>query len=162
MNKYLFSALLAALLLTGCQPTASSANTPRILAVESFIADITRQVAGDRVQVDTLIPLGVDPHSFELTPADVSKIAQTDVLIINGAGFESWLNETLTSSDSKAVVINSSNGLNPRKPTALEIQDEDHTEGDPHFWLDPTLAIRYTENIRDGLIKFDPQSIRIF
>jgi ABC-type Zn uptake system ZnuABC Zn-binding protein ZnuA len=167
MKKILFPFIIIVSLFAGCTSTPTPAKGSgnkkiQVLAVESFIADMTKQVAGDRLQVDTLIPLGVDPHSFELTPADVTKIASTKVLVINGLGFESWLETTLKNSGSQAQVVDCSSGLTPRKLTAMEIDDGDHPEGDPHFWLDPTKAIHYVENIRDGLIKADPDGKDIY
>jgi ABC-type Zn uptake system ZnuABC Zn-binding protein ZnuA len=148
--------LVMAWILSACQPAAAPAPGMKIMAVESFLADMAQQVAGNRLQVETLIPLGVDPHSFEVTPKDVAAISQTDVLIVNGFGLESWLQETIQNSGSKAVVVEAAKGLTPRNPTSLEILDPDHTEGDPHFWLDPMMAVAYVENIRDGLIQADP------
>jgi ABC-type Zn uptake system ZnuABC Zn-binding protein ZnuA len=75
---------------TGSQAEAESASL-RVLAANSFLADIAQNVAGDRVKVESLIPIGLDPHAFEPTPQDVAKIADSQVLIINGAGFEEWL-----------------------------------------------------------------------
>ena len=66
-----------------------------MLAVETFLADIAQNVAGDRLKVDALIPIGVDPHAFEPTPQDVTRIAKSQVLIANGAGFEGWLKKVL-------------------------------------------------------------------
>jgi ABC-type Zn uptake system ZnuABC Zn-binding protein ZnuA len=143
-------------ILSACQPAAAPVQGIKIMAVESFLADMTQQVAGNRLQVETLIPLGVDPHSFEVTPKDVAAISQTNVLIVNGFGLESWLQETIQNSGSKSVVVEAAKGLKPRNPTSLEILDQDHTEGDPHFWLDPLMAVSYVENIRDGLIQADP------
>jgi ABC-type Zn uptake system ZnuABC Zn-binding protein ZnuA len=163
MNKRLFTFLILLSLLAGCTSTPAPTGGPiHILAVESFIADMAKHVAGDRLQVDTLIPLGVDPHSFELTPEDVTKIASTKVLIINGTGFESWLESTLKNSGSQALVVDCSKGLTTRKLTALEVDDGDHPEGDPHFWLDPTKAVHYVENIRDGLIQVDPDGKDVY
>jgi manganese/iron transport system substrate-binding protein len=69
---------------------------PKVLAAESFLADFVQAVAGDRLQVDTLVPLGVDPHSFQPTPADGAKVAQAQVMVVNGAGSRlSWGNSWL-------------------------------------------------------------------
>lgn len=125
------------------QPDENSgnANLPEVLAVESFLADITKNIVGTRLEVETLMPLGMDPHSFEPTPGDVVKIAESDILIINGAGFEEWLGETITGANEDIKIVESSKGL----------------EGDPHFWLDPNLVKVYVQNIRDALIESDPQ-----
>ena len=70
--------LFLALLLSACQsagtPPAAAGDGLKVLAVESFLADITRNVAGDRASVDTLVPLGLDPHAFEPAPQDVARL----------------------------------------------------------------------------------------
>lgn len=159
MPKFLIVLItLLALLLSACQPALQTGDAFSVLAVESFLADIAQNVAGERVTVQTLIPVGMDPHTFEPTPQDVVRIARAKVLIVNGAGFEAWLEKTLTSAGSKAVVIEASAGLQSRTPREGEavMQDAQHDEGDPHFWLDPLMVVRYVENIRDGLSQADP------
>jgi len=134
---------------------ATPKTSLRVLAAETFLADIAQNVAGTRARVDALIPRGVDPHGFEPTPADVRKIADSQVLIINGAGVEEFLEKLLENAGGKRVVIEASAGLKSRALTASEIRDPAH-QGDPHFWLDPNNVSRYVENIRDGLIQVDP------
>ena len=162
---------LALALLAGCAspPAAPAPAGPKAspsaknaLAVESFLADIAQNVAGERVKVGILVPPGVDPHGFEPTPQDIAKIAESDVLIVNGAGLEEFLDKALTNAGGSRLIVEASAGLSPR---AAEDEEEDgehgaadhaHAEGNPHFWLDPNHAIRYVENIRDGLTKADP------
>ncbi|MBE3035755.1 MAG: zinc ABC transporter substrate-binding protein [Candidatus Atribacteria bacterium] len=125
------------------EPGNKSTQTtlPKVLAVESFLADITKNVSGTRLEIDTLMPLGLDPHSFEPSPGDVAKITESDILIINGAGFEEWLEDIITGANEKIIIVECSKGL----------------KGDPHFWLDPNLVKVYVQNIRDALIESDPQ-----
>lgn len=167
-------------------PQIKSPDSLKVLAVESFLADITQNVAGDRLRVETLVPYGIDPHTFEPTPQEVSLIAASQVLIINGAGFEEWLTKTLADAGGQRLTIEAAAGLAPvirsadyssdSRTTSNEIcpvqdqvqnqedcvipssQGESHHahKGDPHFWLDPTMVIRYVENIRDGLSQADP------
>jgi len=59
--------------------------------------DITRNVAGDRFAVTSLLPIGADPHSYQPTPQDVTKISQSKLLIINGAGYEHFLEPLMIS-----------------------------------------------------------------
>lgn len=157
--------LLGGLLLAGCAPAAEPRETgathtgglPNVLAVETFLADIAQNVAGDRLQVAALIPAGVDPHAFQPTPQDVARIAQSQVLITNGAGLEAWLQEVLDNAGGQRLSIEATAGLTSRQPRADELSEEGHeAEGDPHFWLDPINVIRYAENIQDGLSQADP------
>jgi ABC-type Zn uptake system ZnuABC Zn-binding protein ZnuA len=120
---------------------SNQTTLPKVLAVESFGADITKNISGDRLEIDTLVPLGLDPHSFEPSPGDVAKIAESDILITNGAGFEEWLEKTMTGANEKIIIVECSKGL----------------KGDPHFWLDPNLVKVYVQNIKDALIESDPQ-----
>ena len=148
------------LLITACsavQPSAPIAGLPRVLAVESFLADIAQNVAGDRLTVETLLPLGVDPHAYQPTPRDVAKVADSDVLIVNGAGIESYLDSLLANAGGQRLVITASAGLTPRPDPQGE-----HPEGDPHFWLDPNNVIAYVENIRNSLSQVDPDGASVY
>jgi len=152
--KFLF--LVCFLFLGACAaPTPPRAVSVRVVAVENFLADLAQNVAGERARIEPLMPFGVDPHSFEPTPQDVKKIADSDVLIVNGAGLEEFLDKLLRNADSHAVLVTASQGLIPRtfKPGEPHAADN---PSDPHFWLDPTLAIQYVKNIRDGLTRADP------
>lgn len=159
--------LIAALVLPGLGACGGVPPTPpsslRVLAAEGFLADIVRHVAGDRAQVETLVPLGADPHTFEPTPQDVARIAASDVLVINGAGLEEWLERTLANAGGRRTVIEAAAGLQSRATREEETGSEDYyPEGDPHFWLDPNNAVHYVENIRDGLIQADPAGETIY
>jgi ABC-type Zn uptake system ZnuABC Zn-binding protein ZnuA len=151
-----FTALLLLIaLLTSCAPAAAPAGQGfRVLAVETFLADIAQNVAGDRLKVAALIPIGVDPHGFQPAPADVKKVADSQLLIVNGAGFEEFLDELLKNAGGERTIIEAAAGLKMREKSAAE-RSNDH-EGDPHFWLDPVSVIKYAENIRDGLSQADP------
>lgn len=139
------------------QPSAPTAGLPRVLAVESFLADIAQNVAGDRLTVETLLPLGVDPHAYQPTPRDVAKVADSNVLIVNGAGIETFLDPVLANAGGQRLVITASAGLTPRPDPQGE-----HPEGDPHFWLDPNNVIAYVENIRNGLSQVDPDGASVY
>jgi ABC-type Zn uptake system ZnuABC Zn-binding protein ZnuA len=167
LGSFVVQSLLVLSMLSACAPAAQPASGKlRVLAIESYLADMVQNVAGQRAAVDTLIPLGLDPHAFEPTPADVARIAGAQVVIMNGSGFEDWLAETLQNAGGQRLVIEASAGLTPRTPKPGEIVGDAHSgenpHGDPHFWLDPQLAIRYVENIRDGLIQVDPDGKDIY
>jgi ABC-type Zn uptake system ZnuABC Zn-binding protein ZnuA len=115
----------------------------KVMAAESFLTDITQQVAGNRIKIEGLIPVGMEPHAYEPTPRDVARVAESDLLIISGAGLEEWLKGILTNIGGSEKIIESSAGL-----TAVN--------GDPHFWLDPNLVLAYVDNIRDALARIDP------
>jgi len=155
--------VLGACVPVASQPVSGNGATLKVLAVETFLAEIAQNVAGERVKVESLIPLGLDPHAFEPTPQDVLKISESQVLIVNGAGFESWLAETLQNAGGERRVIEAAAGLTSRLAREGEVLETDeHHEGDPHFWLDPTKVVTYVENIRAGLIAADPAGKEIY
>lgn len=161
MRKIVF-VLLGMVALAACQPPGQAAQSGgaqtalKVVAAETFLADIAQNVAGERVKIDALMPIGVDPHGFEPTPTDVAKIADSNVLIVNGAGLEEFLAKLLKNAGGQRAVIEAAAGLISRQRHEGEMADPDHV-GDPHFWLDPNNVIKYAENIRDGLSKADPE-----
>ena len=124
---------------------------PRVLATESFLGDIAQNVAGSRIKVETLLPVTVDPHEYQPKPQDVTRLAQVQVLIVNGLGYEAWLQKTLDSLGGQRQVIVATNGLAPNPDPSGE-----HPEGDPHMWMYPLDTINYVDQIRDGLTQVDP------
>jgi ABC-type Zn uptake system ZnuABC Zn-binding protein ZnuA len=179
IRPFLVLVLFLAFGVTACETNQSlnfSGQERVILTSTTFLADIIRNVAGDRFKVDTLIPLGLDPHAFEPTPQDVARIADADLLVINGSGFEEWLEETLENTGGNYQLIEASKGMDARLPGEEHHADDvpgqegeasseqpAHTHtGDPHFWLDPLSVINYVLNIRDNLIAFDPSGADIY
>lgn len=148
------------LALTACggRPVDSARGEPApvILASTTFLADITRNVAGDRLPVESLLPVGADPHSYEPTPQDVAKIEQSKLLILNGAEYEHFLEDLLENAGGEREVVEASAGL------SLRTDPEGEHGVDPHLWLDPNHVIFYVENIREGLTHLDPDGAAIY
>lgn len=159
MRKILLLISLIAAGLSACSANATPApkDTLQVLATESFLSDIAQNIAGERLTVQVLIPAGVDPHEFEPTPQDLAKISHSRVLIVNGLGYEGWLEKTLQNLDGQQLVITASNGLTPNADPSGE-----HADGDPHLWMNPLNVVRYVENIRDGLAQTDPAGQDIY
>ncbi len=131
--------------LSGCAPSGrEDVRAIRVLAAETFLADIAQNVAGDRLIVESLLAPGVDPHEFQTSPQDAIRLARAQLLILNGLGYESWLENSMQSGSSGATVVVASAGVIPA------------VEGDPHQWMDPTQVVRYSDNIRDALAQADP------
>lgn len=174
-NKLIMTLTLAALFLTACGSAPQSAdNALSALASTSFLADIAQNVAGNRVVVESLLPIGADPHAYQAAPTDVAKIAESNVLILNGVEYEHFIEPLLENAGGERLVIEATTGLTPHAMEEHENEGEeehaegeehaeegeeghDHEAGDPHMWLDPNLVITYVENIRDGLSEADPE-----
>jgi ABC-type Zn uptake system ZnuABC Zn-binding protein ZnuA len=157
IRRLLLVAVLAILLASCAGQPVSDAGTsaPVILTSTTLLADITRNIAGDRLQVASLLPLGADAHSYQPTPQDAANISETNFIVINGAGYESFLQSLLAVGDGgEKMLVEASAGIDPRT-------DAEHGL-DPHMWLDPNLVVTYVENIRDGLIKLDPDGEAIY
>jgi ABC-type Zn uptake system ZnuABC Zn-binding protein ZnuA len=146
-------ALAAAVVVMGCGGTTSGSSsvtsaslvTPAVVAETSYLADIAQNVAGDRLAVTSLLPVGTDPHSFDPTPRDAAKVAKARAVIINSPGFEPPVDDLIAGVGSEdLLVIDASAGL----PGG---------DLDPHFWLDPTEVVTYVDNIRAGLSAVDPK-----
>ncbi len=139
--------LTVALLTGGCGSktpgVATSGGPVKVLATTSFLADIAQNVAGSRLMVQSLIPVGANPHEYQPAPKDAATIGDTQVLIVNGLGYEAWLTNLLGASDHQPALITATNGLQP-------------IGEDPHMWMDPQSVVQYVENIRLGLSKVDP------
>lgn len=166
-NTILATLTLAALLLAGCGSVPQNAdNALNVLASTTFLADITQNVAGDRAQVVSLLPIGSDPHAYQATPADVVKISESTILILNGIEYEHFIEPLLENADGERLVIVASDGLEPHLMEEDAGEEhaggEEHETGDPHMWLDPNLVITYVENIRDGLSQADPGGAEVY
>ncbi len=167
-NSIFVILILAALFLTGCgSAPQSSDGALRVLTSTTFLADIAQNVAGDRVQVESLLPVGIDPHAYQASPSDVAKISESNLLIINGMEYEQFIKSLLENAGGEHLVIKASTGLEPRQMEENDGETEsgagsEHEAGDPHMWLDPNLVITYVENIRDGLIEVDPGGAEIY
>jgi ABC-type Zn uptake system ZnuABC Zn-binding protein ZnuA len=138
-----------------------------VLASTSFLADIAQNVAGGRAEVKSLLPLGADPHSYQAAPSDVAKIAESDVLILNGIEYEHFIEPLIENAGGERLIVIATNGLNPHPAEEHAEETESgegdvHEAGDPHLWLNPNLVVTYVENIRDGLTKADPEGADVY
>jgi len=126
----------------------------RALATTTIVGDVVRNVGGDAIQLDVLVPPGVDEHSFQSTPEDVTKVAQADVIFLNGAGLETFLEPLLRNAGKDVRQVPVSEGLQ-----LLDSPDGDAHEaagGDPHLWLDPNNVAVWVDNIERALAELDP------
>jgi len=155
MKNIFLTTVLAALFLTSCGYTPQADdNTFSVLTSTTILADIAQNVAGDRVQVKSLLPYGTDPHAYQAAPSDAAKIAESDLLIINGLEYEGFIQSLIENAGGQTLTIEATNGLKSHQ--------FEGGLGDPHMWLDPNLVITYVENIRDGLIQADPEGAETY
>ncbi len=148
---------LAAFTLFSLLSSVSAQETKlRALASFSILADFVREIGGERVEVTSLVGPDGDAHVFTPTPADATKVASADVVVVNGLGFEGWIGRLMRSSRSKALLITATTGVQPIAGGHAH-HGHDHGDHDPHAWQDVANAKIYVANIRDGLVQVDPE-----
>ncbi len=158
------AALVAAIALTvgacgGSSASASPSSGPDyvVLATTSVFADIAKLALGDTVTIDTIVPAGVDVHTFEPSPADAEKLADADLIVMNGLGLDEWVLTLLEGAGkTEADVLELGEdltGFEYIKSIEEELEagaatdDLGHGGTDPHIWLDPSGAQLYMERI---------------
>jgi zinc/manganese transport system substrate-binding protein len=170
------------------QPTpapAADARPLKVIATYSILGDLVQNVAGDRVELTTLVGPGGDAHTYEPTPRDSAALAEADILFENGLLFEEWIDDLFAASGSQATRVAVSEKITPlaapegghghgeeehghgEEPAASGTseageehghgeEEHGHGEYDPHVWHDPNNAIAMVEAIRDALAAADP------
>ncbi len=123
--------------------------------------DFARQIAGDRATVVLLLPPGVESHTFDPKPADMTKIYDADLFIYTGKYMEPWTERVIAGAKDggakNLLVVDASEGVALTEDEhGHEGEEGHHHEYDPHIWLDPTLAMKMARNIADALCEKDP------
>jgi len=152
--------LLLLIILSACGGAPQNAEKSNVIASTTFLADITQNIAGDRLIVQPLLPVSADPHSYQPTPQDLVKINHSKLLVINGLEYEHFLEPLLENAGGERSVITASDGLEPR--TMEDEENAGHMVSDPHMWLDSSRVITYVENIRAGLAEYDPEGAETY
>ncbi|MGX7245773.1 metal ABC transporter substrate-binding protein [Enterococcus quebecensis] len=177
--KYMVGLLLTATIfvLGACGETKEqekSGKSDTIKVVTTFypMYDFAKNVVGDAGDVQLLIPAGTEPHDYEPSAKDIAKITDADVFVYNSHELETWVNDVLENVDKKKVAVVEAAGSIDLM--AGEEHDHDHDEEadhdehdhdhelDPHVWLDPVLAQKEVEAIRDALVKKYPEKKETF
>lgn len=180
---YWLLAILTALLLTAAQCNAKTETEPgkspptelspvalkagqklKVVATTSIIADIVKNVGGDAISLNLLLPVGTDPHTFDPAPRDLATVADADVIFANGLGLEAFLDELLSNAGGQAILIPVTEGIKARQFTDhLEKEDDQGADGhneagsiDPHAWTSPSNALVFVDNIQRTLSALDP------
>ena len=117
--------------------------------------EFTKIIGGERIDVSTIIPSGMEPHDWEPTIQDLQKMQNADMIVINGAGLEPWIAK-LISVNPDILILDTSDGIPLIEKDKPMFNNK--IQNDPHIWLDPVLAKKQIKNIANGLIKIDPQN----
>lgn len=155
---------------------AQSQEPLRIATTFFPIFSLTASVVGPHARIENLLPAAVGPHEFQLSPQDLRKLSQANLIVMNGLELESWMEEALgkTSAASPKTVVRFSDGIRgqliaesgshrhgrlgePDSHTHTLV-DEKTTGINPHIWLDPTLAAHGVSNLVSILERMDPKN----
>jgi ABC-type Zn uptake system ZnuABC Zn-binding protein ZnuA len=128
-----------------------------VIATTSVFADLAQLALGNNVAIETIIPAGVDVHTFEPSPADAQKLAGADLIVMNGLGLDEWALSLLEAAGkSEEDVLELAEGIDESNAWVyLEGEEHDaaatdvheHGGSDPHIWLDPKGAAIYVDRI---------------
>ena len=176
----LFFIMTAGLLLTGCSavrpeagPAPDGGERDRVAATIFPPCDFVRQIGGEYVDVVQLLKPGMEPHSYEPSPADIIRIMDSDLFLYAGGESDVWVEEILEGSDHAPVSCSLLDWVDPlEEETSEGMQVKEHhhehaegetdgvhleeTEYDEHVWTSPVNAQLLVEQIRDVLISLDP------
>jgi len=157
--------LFLALCLAGSATEARAENKVKVIASFSILGDMVKNVGGDRVAVTTLVGPNGDAHVYQPTPAAAKAVGGANLVVVNGLGFEGWMDRLIQTSGYKGPIVVASRGIKPREMTTEE--EEEHgakhePKIDPHAWQNLSNGRIYVENIAKGLSSVDPAGAAIY
>lgn len=154
-------------------PAALAEEKLSVVASFSIVGDMVGRVGGEHIELTTLVGPDEDVHVFAPQPADAQAVGRAGLLIVNGLGFEGWIDRLVEASNSRAAIIKVSEGVHALAPEAHDEHEEaehtqasgstaagaedshDHGDADPHAWQDVRNAITYVDNIARALCDAD-------
>lgn len=157
-RRFAALALVAVTLtLAGCGATDDEPRRPTVVATTTIVADLVRQVAGDRVEVESLMGAGIDPHSYRPTPRDADRLARADLIVASGLHLEGKLAELLERISRRKPVVFAAEAVDTsaRLEAAAGIPD-------PHVWFDLSLWTAGIEPTVAGLTELVPEDADAF
>ena len=135
------------------------------------VYDFASNIAGDKAEIINLVPTGVEPHNFELSPKDMQLIEEADLFIYNGAGMENFVDKTLNAIQNenlvivecaKDVTLLESHHLHHEDEHEEEHEEEHDAKVDPHTWLSVQNAIVAIEYMKDALVTLDKENAQYY
>ncbi|MFZ1179920.1 MAG: metal ABC transporter substrate-binding protein [Herbaspirillum sp.] len=161
----LFRQILLSIAVMLAVQTASAVEA-RLPVVVSFsiLGDIVANIGGERIAVTTLVGPDQDAHVFQPSPDQIKSVARATLIVINGLGFEGWMERAVQAADYRGSIVVASNGIAVREHIGEAHDDHDHQHGrnDPHAWQNPANVVVYTRNIVAALSKLDPAGAAVY
>ena len=134
-------------------------DNSKLQVISSFnpLHEFSQEIGQDKVDVTLLVPIGVEPHDWEPTIKDVQQMQQSNLIIINGIGFENWV-DSLDENNYEGTIVDTSVGI------LDEVPDEKNTDNstDSHIWLNPVYAKIQVQNIASAFSNSDPENGKFY
>lgn len=129
----------------------------KVVTTFTIIQDIAQNVAGDAAIVESITKPGAEIHGYQPTPKDIMKAYDADLILWNGMNLEVWFQRFFENfKNVPAVVV--TEGIEPMPIREGEYKDNPN----PHAWMSPANAKIYIENIREALVKYDPENAEVY
>ena len=141
-------------LLSSCRSRDKEGATdsrPQVLTTFTVLADLARNVAGDRMQVASIVKPGAEIHGYQPTPSDIERASKADLIVENGLGLELWARR-FTAAAGDVPTITLSEGMDP----LLITEDAYSGKPNPHAWMSPQRAMVYVDHLERALTQLDP------
>ena len=175
-------AIVAVGILAGCSSSNTSSdnststeNDPNKITIVATLFpqyDFARQIAGDKANIELILPPGVESHTFDPSPSDIITIHNSDVFLYTGSNMETWANNIIESLPDSVHVLNVSQGITLLKSpsgghnhaeddhdhTSEELNADELNQYDPHVWTSPVNAKIMVQNILQTLCEVDPDN----
>lgn len=177
LNRYkiLLVSLIVLVFAAGCSntngETSEEKDDGKLKIITTFypMYEFTKNIVGDRADVELLIPSTIEPHDWEPTPKDISNIQNADLFVYNSDEMETWVADIEASiNNDKVSIVEASKGIELIEAAEEEEHDHAHAEeahehehshdADPHVWLSPVLAQQEVQTITDAIVKADPEN----
>ena len=127
----------------------------QVVTTSSVFADMARKVGGDHVAVTSLVPKGLDIHTYQVTPADLRAVASADLFVMNGLGLDDWLEKTIRSAGNTAPILKLAVDL----PGVILLPGDTPATQNPHLFMDVANGIAYANRIAEALKVADPAHV---
>ena len=154
---------LTALALTtsGCRQSnrqnQSDSGKPEVLTTFTVLADLARNVAGDRLKVQSIVKPGSEIHGYQPTPSDIERASQADLIVENGLGLELWARK-FTANAGNIPTLTLSEGMDP-----LLIEEDAYAgKPNPHAWMSPQRTMAYVDQLEQAFRRLDPAGAEQF
>jgi ABC-type Zn uptake system ZnuABC Zn-binding protein ZnuA len=143
----------------GGRPDQVDAAGVPVVTTTTILADLVRQVGGDRVRVESLVPKGGEVHTFDPTPSDIRRVTDARLVVRNGLGLDDWLGDLVSDTGTQAPIV----ALGEDLPGVTPIAGTEPGEAaNPHLWMNVAYASAYAERIGEALEAVDPDGAQAY